>query len=191
MPATVRPAAIACDIAWNVGQRRRLVPGWWRSADHANIGLSSSLPEKHRKRSREPPWCDLRTGMVFYGRGSGGIPTCPKLDLAAARRECELQIARDDDLHCNAVRLIGRDVDKLVQIAERALALVLEVWLSPALWGRSPGETLHYRVSAAERLRQQHPNRIVFVLGSQLTLLCRESCRAGTSPSALARHSPE
>jgi hypothetical protein len=70
--------------------------------------------------------------MVFYGRGSGGIPTCPKLDLAAARRECELQIARDDDLHCNAVRLIGRDVDKLVQIAERALALVLEVWLSPA-----------------------------------------------------------
>jgi hypothetical protein len=110
------------------------------------------------------------TGMVFYGRAGGGIPTRPKLDLATADRE--LQIARDD-LHCNAVRLIGRDVDRLVGVAERALALGLEVWLSPALWGRSPDETLHYDVSAAERaerLRQQHPDRFVLVLGSELTL---------------------
>lgn len=110
------------------------------------------------------------TGAVFYGSGGGGIPTRPKLDLATAERE--LQIARDD-LHCNAVRLIGRDVDRLVGVAERALALGLEVWLSPALWGRSPDETLHYDVSAAERaerLRQQHPGRFVLVLGSELTL---------------------
>jgi hypothetical protein len=94
------------------------------------------------------------TGMVSWARG-GSVPTRPKLDLATAERE--LQIVRDD-LHCNAVRLIGRDVDRLVQVAERALALGLEVWLSPALWGRSPDMTLHYCVSAAERaerLRQQ------------------------------------
>ena len=106
------------------------------------------------------------TGMVFYGRGSGSIPARPKLDLATAERE--LQIARDD-LHCNAVRLIGREVDGLVQVAERALALGLEVWLSPALWGRSPDQTFRYCVSAAERaerLRQQHPDRFVLVLGS-------------------------
>ncbi len=111
------------------------------------------------------------TGMVFYGRGGKGIPTRPKLDLAIAQRE--LQIARDD-LHCNAVRLIGRDVDRLMHVAERALALGLEVWLSPALWGRSPDETLRYDVSAAERaerLRQQHPDRFVLVLGSELTLM--------------------
>lgn len=111
------------------------------------------------------------TGMVFYGRGGKGIPTRPKLDLATAQRE--LQIARDD-LHCNAVRLIGRDVDRLMHVAERALALGLEVWLSPALWGRSPDETLRYDVSAAERaerLRQQHPDRFVLVLGSELTLM--------------------
>jgi hypothetical protein len=110
------------------------------------------------------------TGIVFYGQGGGGIPTRPKLALATAERE--LQIARDD-LHCNAVRLIGRDVDRLIQIAERALVLGLEVWLSPALWGLSSDETFRYVVSAAERaerLRQQHSDRIVLVLSSELTI---------------------
>jgi hypothetical protein len=109
------------------------------------------------------------TGMVFSGPGYS-IPTRPKLDLATAERE--LQIVRDD-LHCNAVRLGGRDVDRLVHVAERALALGLEVWLSPALWGSPPDETLGYSVSAAgraEELRKQHPDRVVLVLGSELTL---------------------
>jgi hypothetical protein len=66
-------------------------------------------------------------GKVFSGPGYS-VPTRPKLDLRTAERE--LQIARDD-LHCNAVRLGGRDPDKLVRVAERALALGLEVWLSP------------------------------------------------------------
>lgn len=108
-------------------------------------------------------------GIVFSGPGYN-IPTRPRLDLATAERE--LQIARDD-LHCNAVRLIGLDVDRLVQVAERALALGLEVWLSPALWGRPADETLRYDVSAARRaeeLRQQHPDRVVLVLGSELTI---------------------
>jgi len=109
------------------------------------------------------------TGIVFSGPGYS-VPTRPKLDLATAERE--LRIVRDD-LHCNAVRLIGRDVDRLVQVAQRALALGLEVWLSPALWGRPVDETLRYCVSAAgraEELRKQHPDRFVLVLGSELTL---------------------
>ena len=110
------------------------------------------------------------TGVVFSGRRGGGIPTRPRLDLATAHRE--LQIVRDD-LHCNAVRLIGHDVARLAQVAERALSLGLEVWFSPALWGRSADETLRYGVSAAEqaeRLRRQHPDRFVLVLGSELTI---------------------
>lgn len=78
-----------------------------------------------------------------------------------------------DDLRCNAVRLIGRDVDRLVQVVERALSLGLEVWLSPALRGQPPDETLRYDVSAAERaerLRQRHPDRVVLVLGSELRI---------------------
>ena len=43
----------------------------------------------------------------------------PDFDPRIVHRE--LQIIRDD-LHCNAVRLIGRDVDRMVQVAERALA---------------------------------------------------------------------
>ncbi|MGH7692771.1 MAG: abortive infection protein [Candidatus Dormibacteria bacterium] len=106
---------------------------------------------------------------MFSGPG-WNVPTRPKLDLATAERE--LQIARDD-LHCNAVRLVGRDVDRLAQVAEVAVALNLEVWLSPALWGRSPDDTLRYCVSAAERaerLHQQHPDRFVLVLGSEMTI---------------------
>jgi hypothetical protein len=109
------------------------------------------------------------TGIVFSGPGYS-VPTRPNLDLATAERE--LQIVRDD-LHCNAVRLIGRHVDRLVQVAERALTLGLEVWLSPALWGRPAEETLRYCVSAAgraEELRKRHPDRFVLVLGSELTL---------------------
>lgn len=110
------------------------------------------------------------TGAIFAGKGRGGIPTRPKLDLATAERE--LQIIRDD-LHCSSVRLIGRDIDRLVQVAERALAVGLEVWLSPALWGQTADETLGYHVSAAERaerLRQKYPDRFVLVLGSELTI---------------------
>jgi hypothetical protein len=110
------------------------------------------------------------TGTVFSGPGYK-IPTRPKLDLATAERE--LQIARDD-LHCNAVRLGGSYPDRLVRVAERALALGLEVWLSPALFGRPPEETLRALASAAEqaeRLRQQHPDRVVLIMGAELTLM--------------------
>jgi len=111
------------------------------------------------------------TGTVFYGSGGGGIPTRPKLDLAIAERE--LQIARDD-LHCNAVRLAGSYPDRLVRVTECALALGLEAWLSPTLFGRPPDQTLRSFVAAAEqaeRLRQQQPDRVVLVLGSELTLM--------------------
>jgi hypothetical protein len=109
------------------------------------------------------------TGAVFSGPGYK-VPTRPKLDLTTAERE--LQIARDD-LHCNAVRVGGRDLDRLTQVAERALALGLEVWLSPGLFGSSPDETLRYFVSAAaraEQLHQKHPDHVVLVMGSELTL---------------------
>jgi hypothetical protein len=81
-----------------------------------------------------------------------------------------------DDLHCNAVRLGGRDPGRLVRVAERALVLGLEVWLSPALLGSPADQTLRYYVSAAEqaeRLHQRHPDRVVFVMGAELTLMMR------------------
>lgn len=65
----------------------------------------------------------------------------------------ELAIIRDD-LHCNAVRICGQDLDRLTTAAHAAVDLGLEVWLSPELWDRTPEETLEYIAGAAERLQE-------------------------------------
>jgi hypothetical protein len=77
---------------------------------------------------------------------------------------------------CNAVRLAGRDPDRLIRVAQGALALGPDVWLSPTPWGGSAEVTHRYFVSAAERaerLHQQHPGRVVLVMGGELTLFMR------------------
>lgn len=92
----------------------------------------------------------------------------PSLDPAIMHRE--LEIIRND-LHCNAVRISGTDVDRLTIAAEEALKRGLEVWLSPHLHDRSRQETLEYTTHcarAAETLRKQWP-RLVFILGCELT----------------------
>ncbi len=94
----------------------------------------------------------------------------PQFSAAEARRE--LAIIRDD-LHCNAVRICGQDVERLIAAGEAALDLGLEVWLSPELWDRSPEETLGYLAGAAERaeeLRRARPGRVVLSVGSELSL---------------------
>ena len=52
----------------------------------------------------------------------------PVFDPAVVRRE--LQIIRED-LHCNAVKICGRDIGRLTVAAKTALELDLEVWFSP------------------------------------------------------------
>jgi hypothetical protein len=94
----------------------------------------------------------------------------PKFDPKAVQRE--LTIIKDD-LHCNAVRIQGLDIDRLVTASEGALSLGLEVWFSPEKWDRSQSETLEYVVKAAEKaesLRQRWPGKVVFSVGSELTL---------------------
>ena len=57
--------------------------------------------------------------------------------------------------------------------SEDALSQGLEVWLSPEMWDKSQDETLEYTARAAERaegLRQRWPGRLVFSVGSELTL---------------------
>lgn len=91
-------------------------------------------------------------GTVFSGFPRR-VHTRPVLDAQTIRRE--LQIIRDG-LHCNAVRITGRDVTRLATAAEAALDLGLEVWLSPALHEKSPDQTAEYYLTvaaAAEKLR--------------------------------------
>jgi hypothetical protein len=92
----------------------------------------------------------------------------PIFDIAIVQRE--LEIIRND-LHCNAIRVSGTDIDRLMVTAEYALQQGLEVWLSPHLHDKNPQETLEYIVkcaAAAEKLRQ-HWSQLVFILGCELT----------------------
>jgi len=92
---------------------------------------------------------------------------------ALVHRELEI-IARD--LHCNAVRICARDLDRLVVAAKYALDMGLEVWLSPELWNKSPKDTLNHLVAAAEaaeELRKAWPEQVVLSVGTELTLFMK------------------
>ena len=90
--------------------------------------------------------------------------------MSVARRE--LEIVRDD-LHANAVRIVGSDIGRMTAVAEISLGLGLEVWFSPAFFEYSLEETAARLVEAAEAARSletAHLGRVVFVAGSELTL---------------------
>jgi hypothetical protein len=94
----------------------------------------------------------------------------PLFDPAEVHRE--LAIIKGD-LHCNAVRICGEDLDRVMVAGRDALDLGLEVWLSPELWDHSPDETLAYTARAAaraEELHKLHPGRVVLSVGTELTL---------------------
>jgi len=112
-----------------------------------------------------------RRGVCYdVGRVMMGESWRPKFGDALARRE--LGIIKED-LHCNAVRICGLDIDRLVVGSKAALDAGLEVWFCPEMWDRSPEETLAYlarAAQAAEELRLLHPGRVAFSVGSELTL---------------------
>ncbi len=97
----------------------------------------------------------------------------PDFDPEIVRRE--IGIIRSD-LHCNAIRLQGRDVDRLATAARYALAEGLEVWFSPELWDRDLDETAEYVARAAEvahALEESAPGRVVLTVGSEVVLFVR------------------
>ena len=89
------------------------------------------------------------------------------------RRSCRgLEIIKND-LHCNAVRIQGLNLDRLLTASDIALKLGLEAWISPEMWDKTQDETLEYlkkAASAVEEIRTRFPERVVFSLGSELTL---------------------
>ncbi|HEY1168455.1 MAG TPA: hypothetical protein VGE81_05700 [Candidatus Limnocylindrales bacterium] len=111
-----------------------------------------------------------RRGVSYDIGRMMGVNWRPVFDLKVVHRE--LEIIRTD-LHCNAVRICGLDIDRLTTAAADALGQGLEVWLTPEMWDKSPDTTLAYitkAAAAAEELRQRWPDRLVFVVGSELTL---------------------
>jgi hypothetical protein len=93
-------------------------------------------------------------------------------DQALVRRE--LQIIHDD-LRCNAVRLIGNDLDRLEFAANHAADLGLEIWFSPFPMGLDSKEVLQMLADGAERAEQirRRGAEVVFVTGAELSLFNR------------------
>ena len=111
-----------------------------------------------------------RKGVCYDVGRVMGINWRPRFDGEQVRRELEII---KNDLHCNSVRIHGRDLTRLTTAADFAMNQGLEVWLSPEKWDKSPSETLAYltgAAQAAESLRQRWPDRIVLVVGGELTL---------------------
>lgn len=99
-----------------------------------------------------------------------GLNWRPDYDLSAVRRD--LEIIRSD-LHCNAVRLQGRDPVRLVAASRAALSVGLDVWFSPELWDHAPEATLDYvarGAGLAQQLLEEAPGRVVLSVGSELSL---------------------
>ncbi len=89
-----------------------------------------------------------RKGVCYdVGRVLEGTDMRPTFDADVARRELE---DIKHDLHCNAVRICGLDINRLMTTAEAALKLGLEVWLSPEIFEQSQQETFDYIVKCAE-----------------------------------------
>jgi hypothetical protein len=118
-----------------------------------------------------------------------GLNWRPVFDPSAVRRELEVI---QDDLHCNAVRICGRDIGRLVTAAQDALGQGLEVWLSPELWNKGQPRTLAYlakAAAAAEDLRQRWPEKVVLSVASEATLFTQGIVPGRSLASRLGRKS--
>ena len=113
---------------------------------------------------------------IMYDVGSSYVPgqhSRERWNPDAVREE--MRVVRHE-LHCTAVSLFGHDLDRLEQAARFALDQGLDVWLQP----RSPGAG-HTELAAhvghaaelAQRLTEEHPDRVVLNVGCELTIINR------------------
>lgn len=107
------------------------------------------------------------TGFVRDGHNS-----VERFDPELVRRE--LTVIRDD-LHCNAVHLVGGDPDRLELAARLAAELGLEIWFSPYPLDLAPEEILALFDDCAERAERIRAAgaEVVFVTGVELSLMSR------------------
>jgi len=114
----------------------------------------------------------MRGKGINYDTGfiNKGVSSREPFDIAVVKRE--LQIIRDD-LHCNAVRVTGGDVERLEIAAGIAAEAGLEVWFSPFTCDLTYEEMLDLLADCAERaerLRRQGAE-VVLVVGAEISLL--------------------
>lgn len=116
-----------------------------------------------------------RNGVIYdVGSVGMGINWRPDYGPQLARRELQIIAA---DLHCNAVKIRGRDIGRVMHAGAAAAELGMEAWVSAERFGKSPAATLSYMEDAAiaaEQLRRRWPDRVVLSIGTELTLFMRD-----------------
>ncbi|TVT52058.1 hypothetical protein FNH05_13600 [Amycolatopsis rhizosphaerae] len=116
----------------------------------------------------------MRAKGIAYDTGfvQGGEISRENFDLDLMKRE--LAIIRDD-LHCNAVHIVGGDPQRLELAAHCAAELGLEVWFSPYPLELTTTEMLSLFADCAQRAERvrQAGAEVVFVTGVELSLMDR------------------
>lgn len=114
----------------------------------------------------------LKVKGINYDIGTRYVPNfITRQELTNAIMQRELYVIKNQ-LHCNAVRIYGENIEKLIECSKIALSIGLHVWLSPRFIDKSKSETLElikYSAIEAEKLRAVNPN-IIFIVGNELTL---------------------
>lgn len=114
----------------------------------------------------------MRTRGISYDTGfvDGGGISRKEFDPATVERE--LRVIRDD-LHCDAVRIMGGDPARLETAAGLAADLGLEVWFSPYPLELAEDEILTLFADCAERAERlrRAGAEIVFVAGAEMCLM--------------------
>ncbi|MFF5296239.1 hypothetical protein [Paractinoplanes globisporus] len=114
----------------------------------------------------------MRANGIAYDTGFviDGVNSLERFDPETVRRE--LTIIRDD-LHCNAVHLVGGDPDRLEAAARTAAGLGLEVWLSPYPLDLHPGQIHTLLLDCADRAERLRATgaEIVLVAGVEMSLM--------------------
>jgi hypothetical protein len=128
----------------------------------------------------------MRAKGISYGTGfvRNGAISRERFNPDVVERE--LGIIRDD-LHCNAVRVIGGDPERLELAATYAADLGLEVWFSPYPLELTTDEMLALFADCAERAERlrQRGAEVVFVTGAELSLMNRGFLPGDTSDDRL------
>ncbi|MFD8689775.1 hypothetical protein [Streptomyces sp. NPDC059651] len=114
----------------------------------------------------------MRARGISYDTGfvRDGVTSREHVDPETVRRE--LRVIRDD-LHCNAVRVMGGDPERVEFAASCAADLGLEVWFSPYPLELTTDEMLDLFADCAERAERLRLRgaEVVFVTGAELSLM--------------------
>jgi hypothetical protein len=109
-------------------------------------------------------------------------------DFIEADIRKEIEIIRHD-LHCNAIRISGFDIARLIKASEFALEEGLQVWLSPACIDLTREEALRHLTECAreaEQLRLKYPG-LILVVGCEYSLFLKGFLKGETIYDRLKR----